>query len=137
MEIAKIIYKGELRTEATHLNSGNVIISDAPVDNHGKGMAFSPTDLMSTSLGSCMMTIMGISANAHEIKLGQIECLIGKHMGTNPRRVVQIDVHMRIEDLNYGQKERAILENAALTCPVSKSLHPDIKQNISFEYFKP
>lgn len=136
MEIAKIIYNGDLRTSAQHLKSGVNIITDAPTDNHGKGEAFSPTDLLSTSLGSCMITLMGITANSHNIQLGKIEAKIGKHMGTNPRRVVQIDVELMIEDLNYTKKDKAILENAALSCPVAKSLHPEIVQNIRFEFFK-
>ncbi|HYG52838.1 MAG TPA: OsmC family protein [Flavobacteriales bacterium] len=136
MEIAKIIYKGNLRTEATHLKSGKTVISDAPVDNNGKGEAFSPTDLLSTSLGMCMLTIMGIAAQKHQISTGNIEVIIGKHMGTEPRRVVQIDVTMLIEDTSLGEKQRKILENAALTCPVAKSLSPEIIQNVAFKYIK-
>jgi len=136
MDIAKIIYKGKLRTEATHLKSGQSIITDAPVDNNGKGEAFSPTDLLSTSLGACMLTIMGIAANNHAIDLGHVEVIIGKHMGTDPRRVVQIDVKMQIQDNGLSEKNKKILENAALTCPVAKSLSAEINQNISFEYVK-
>jgi putative redox protein len=136
MEIAKIIYKGNLRTEATHLKSGQTVISDAPVDNNGKGEAFSPTDLLSTSLGMCMLTIMGIAAQKHEIGIGKIEVSIGKHMGTEPRRVVKIDVTFTIEDIDLGEKQRKILENAALTCPVAKSLSPEIIQNVAFNYIK-
>ncbi|HLP10288.1 MAG TPA: OsmC family protein [Flavobacteriales bacterium] len=136
MEIAKIIYKGNLRTEATHLKSGQTVISDAPVDNNGKGEAFSPTDLLSTSLGMCMLTIMGIAAQKHEIGIGNVEVAIGKHMGTDPRRVVKIDVTLTIEDLGLGEKQRKILENAALTCPVAKSLSPEIIQNVAFKYVK-
>jgi putative redox protein len=136
MEIAKIIYKGNLRTEATHLKSGQTVVTDAPVDNQGKGEAFSPTDLMSTSLGSCMLTIMGIAAQKHEIGIGNVEVEIGKHMASDPRRVSQIDVIMKIEDKGLTDKEKKILENSALTCPVAKSLSAEIIQNVSFQYVK-
>jgi len=134
MEIAKIIYKGNLRTEATHLKSGKTVITDAPVDNHGKGEAFSPTDIMSTSLGSCMLTIMGITAETHGINLGNIEVVVGKHMASNPRRVSQIDINMIIEQKGLSEKEKKMIENAALTCPVAKSLSPEIIQNVTFKY---
>ncbi len=136
MEIAKIIYKGSLRTQATHLKSGNTVITDAPLDNNGKGEAFSPTDLLSTSLGSCMLTIMGIAAQKHEIPLGNIEVIIGKHMAADPRRVSQIDLTMKIEENGLSDKQKKILENSALTCPVAKSLSAEIVQNVSFQYVK-
>lgn len=134
MEIAKIIYLGNLRTEATHLKSGKVIITDAPTDNQGKGDAFSPTDLLATSLGNCMLTIMGIDAAKKGIRIGQITLKIGKVMAANPRRVGRINVLMDIEDPGYTEEEKSILETAALNCPVAKSLHPDIEQDITFLY---
>ena len=136
MEIAKIIYKGNLRNEATHLKSGKTVVTDAPVDNNGKGEAFSPTDLLSTSLGACMLTIMGIAAEKHEIVIGGIEIIVGKHMASDPRRVSQIDIAMKIEDKGLSDKQKKILENAALTCPVAKSLSAEIIQNVSFQYVK-
>lgn len=136
MEIAKIIYEGKLRTQATHLKSGNTVITDAPIDNNGKGEAFSPTDLLCTSLGACMLTIMGIAAQTHTISIGNIEVIVGKHMGSNPRRVSQIDITMKIEENDLTEKQKKILENAGLTCPVAKSLSSEIVQNVSFEYVK-
>lgn len=136
MEIAKIIYKGNLRTEATHLKSGKTVITDAPLDNNGKGEAFSPTDLLSTSLGACMLTIMGIAASTHEFGIGEVEVIVGKHMISEPRRVSQIDIVMNIEDIGLNDKQKKILENAALTCPVAKSLSAEIIQNVSFQYVK-
>jgi len=135
MEIAKIIYEGELRTVATHLRSGKTVITDAPVDNKGKGEAFSPTDLVSTALGCCMMSIMGIAANEHNIPLGNIEASIGKHMAANPRRIAQVDVYLKIEDKGLSDKQKRLLEHAAHTCPVAKSLSAEIVQNVKFEYY--
>jgi putative redox protein len=134
MKTSKISYQSNLRTQATHLASGETIITDAPVDNHGKGEAFSPTDLMSTSLASCMMTIMGIAANTHHIKLGRIDAELTKVMASEPRRVAEIIIEFTFSEVSYTAKEKAILEHAARTCPVSKSLHPDLKQTISFKY---
>lgn len=135
MEISKIRYKGDLRTEAVHLSSGDCIITDAPKDNQGKGAAFSPTDLMATSLGCCALTIMGIAADKHGIKTGEIDVNIEKHMASDPRRVIKVVVKMKIGDSgNLSDSQKKILENAALTCPVSKSLHPEIEQDFQFEY---
>lgn len=129
---SKVIYLGFLRTEAEHLKSGEKFITDAPIDNNGKGEAFSPTDLMATSLANCAVTIMGIAANNHDINIDGTEAEVTKHMGTEPRRVVQIDVKFTMPSRDYSSKERKILEVAARTCPVSYSLHPDLIQNISF-----
>jgi uncharacterized OsmC-like protein len=133
MATSKIIYSGQLRTVMTHLQSGNEVITDAPTDNHGKGEAFSPTDLVATGLGSCMLTVMGIKAESLGILLDGTEVNITKHMGTAPRRMVQIDVAMRLP-ASIPQEHRAVLEATGRTCPVSKSLHPDLIQNISFQY---
>jgi putative redox protein len=131
---SKVTYLGSLRTEAVHNKSGEKIITDAPVDNKGKGEAFSPTDLMSTSLANCAMTIMGIAAQAHDIDIDGASASVTKHMGVDPRRVTQIDVVFDMPDRAYTSKERKILEHAAKTCPVSFSLHPDILQNVSFDW---
>lgn len=136
METAKIIYLGNLRTEASHLASGNKIITDAPIDNHGKGEAFSPTDLLCSSLASCMLTIMGITANTNNINITNTEILATKIMGNDPRRVVEIIIEMSFPTNSYSEKEKQILMNAAKTCPVAKSLHPDIKQTITFNFKK-
>ena len=131
---SKVIYNGDIRTTATHLQSGSVIVTDGPTDNHGKGEAFSPTDLMSASLGSCMMTLMGIAARTHEIPFENIGCKITKVMAANPRRVHEIVVEFDMGATQYTDKQKAILSNAAKTCPVALSLHPDLKQTVSFIY---
>jgi len=133
---SKVEYTGHLMTSATHVNSGEKIITDAPVDNNGKGAYFSPTDLLATSLASCMLTLMGIHAEKNKIKLGKIDVEVTKIMASTPRRVGGIRIHMKIEDNGYTESERGILETAALTCPVAKSLHPDIEQDIAFTYQK-
>ena len=134
MATSEIVYKGDLRTEAKHLQSGELIITDAPLDNQGKGEAFSPTDLLATSLGNCMLTIMGIAARGRDIAIEGTKCEVTKIMGTEPRRVVEIDVTFTFPANQYTDKEKAILENAALTCPVYYSLHPDIKKVVLFNY---
>lgn len=127
-------YAGHLRTEATHVASGNLIQTDAPVDNHGRGEAFSPTDLVSTALGSCMMTVMGIVAERHNWDLVGSTFAVVKHMSTEPpRRIAQIDVTFTLP-ASLAPQERTLLERAAHTCPVGLSLHPEVRQNIVFEY---
>ena len=133
MSTATARYTGQLRTEATHNASGNVLITDAPVDNHGRGEAFSPTDLVSTALGSCMMTIMGIVAERHSLDLTSVTYDVTKHMSAEPRRISQIDVHFRLP-ASLTDKGRALLERAARTCPVALSLNPDIRQEVQFSY---
>jgi putative redox protein len=132
---SSIVYKGQLRTLATHLQSGTVIETDAPTDNQGKGERFSPTDLMATSLGNCMVTIMGIKARDMQIDLSGVTIDIQKHMKSDPRRVGGIDVTFHFpENLVLDEKQKTILQNAALTCPVAKSIHPDIEQNVVFNW---
>jgi putative redox protein len=131
----KVSYQGELRNSAVHMRSGNTLMTDAPPDNNGKGEAFSPTDLICTSLACCMITLMGITAASKEIELGKIEADVEKIMASDPRRVSRIIIELKIEDKNYTEREKTIIENAALTCPVAKSLHPDIQQEIKFLYF--
>ena len=128
-----VTYLGNLRTEAEHLSSSSKFITDAPLDNHGKGEAFSPTDLLSTSLANCMFTIMGIVANNHGINLTGMRAEVTKIMGTNPRRVVEIQLAISIP-CKLDAKERQLIENAARTCPVAKSLHPDLIQSVEFFY---
>ena len=125
-------YLGELRCEAQHLKSGNIVITDAPTDNNGKGEAFSPTDLLCTSLCSCMMTLMGITANAKDIALGHVDAGIEKIMASDPRRVSEINIRFVFEENSLTDREKDILKNAALTCPVAKSIHPDIQVNVNF-----
>lgn len=130
---SKVIYKGQLSTKATHLFSGSEIQTDAPIDNQGTGANFSPTDLTATSLASCMLTIIGITSGTHGFSIEGTEAEVTKKMGTDPRRIIEIEVimHMKGQD-NYTEKEKTIIENAARNCPVAKSLHPDIFQNITF-----
>lgn len=132
---SQIIYKGALRTEATHLQSNTVIETDAPTDNQGKGERFSPTDLMATSLGNCMITIMGIKARDMNIDLTDTKIDITKIMKAEPRRVGGIKVAFHFpSSLQLDDKQKTILENAARTCPVAKSIHPDIEQDITFNW---
>ena len=131
---SKVTYLGDLRTSSIHLQSGSEIITDAPVDNNGKGEAFSPTDLMATSLGNCMITVMGIKANASGWNIDGTTVEITKHMGTDPRRIIQIDAVVTFPPRDFDEKTKQILEHTALTCPVSKSLHPDLVQNITFHW---
>lgn len=129
-----ILYLGDLRTECTHLRSGQTIITDAPVDNSGKGEAFSPTDLAATALGTCMVTIMGIAARNHGLNIDGTKVEITKHMAADPRRIAAVDVHITMPETHYSAKDKKILEAAAKTCPMAFSLHPDIKQNLSFTW---
>jgi putative redox protein len=132
---SSIQYRGELRTSATHLQSNTTIETDAPLDNQGKAERFSPTDLVATALGSCMLTIMGIKARDMGIDLTNVKIDIQKHMKTDPRRIGGVDVTFHFPDhLQLDEKQRTILQNAALTCPVAKSLHPDIDQNVQFNW---
>jgi putative redox protein len=134
MKISKITYLGELRTEAQHLKSGKIILTDAPPDNNGKGEAFSPTDLLATSLGSCMLTVMGIVAARHELDIAGTQVDITKIMDANPRRVVGIVVEMTFPKNGFSVKDKQLLEQTALTCPVAKSLHPDLVQTVTFHW---
>ncbi|MBI4932164.1 MAG: OsmC family protein [Bacteroidetes bacterium] len=134
MHTSEVLYKGELRTICTHIKSGQQIITDAPADNNGKGEAFSPTDLLATSLGTCMLTVMGIVARRHNINMDQTKVEILKVMAENPRRVSEICVDMFFPTNNFTTKEKDLLEHAAITCPVAKSLHSDIKQKTRFHY---
>ena len=124
-------YLGELRTEPVHVQSGTHIITDAPVDNQGKGEAFSPTDLMSASLTSCMITIMGITSRTHGIDIDGLTADTTKIMAANPRRVAEIQISLKFPK-TYTEKEQKILEHAALTCPVYLSLHPDLVKTVDF-----
>lgn len=129
---SKIVYKGGLRTKATHLRSGCEIETDAPVDNHGKGESFSPTDLAATSLGACMMTIMGIAARDRHIELENTEIEVEKVMASAPRRIAEIRLKIRFPDNDLSGETREYFERIARNCPMAKSLHPDIVQTIEF-----
>tara|TARA_B100001778_G_scaffold319750_1_gene309542 strand:- start:438 stop:839 length:402 start_codon:yes stop_codon:yes gene_type:complete len=131
--ISKVKYKGELSTEAEHLRSGKTIITDAPIDNQGKGEAFSPTDLVATALASCMLTIMGIVAERDGIKLEGTIAEVEKIMAKNPRRIGEIKIKIKFsQKLNRDEREK--LERAAKTCPVSGSLNENLKETFEFIY---
>ena len=133
MITSSIIYKGNLRTQATHIGSGSDITTDAPLDNNGKGAYFSPTDLVATALGSCALTIMGIAAEKHGITLEHCDLSVVKTMSAAPRKISAVDIVFDISG-KFTKKEMTILEKAAKTCPVALSLHPDLKQNITFNW---
>lgn len=128
---AKITYKGNLRTEACHLRSGNTIITDAPIDNKGMGEAFSPTDLVVTALASCMVTIMGIKAEELQLNISETTISVEKIMTSKPRKIAVINTTIKVP-LKTNCKNQRLLEKAALTCPVAKSLSPKIENNVEF-----
>ena len=133
MSRVNIVYQNNLRTETEHIASGEKIITDAPVDNNGKGEAFSPTDLVATALGSCMITIMAISANKYDIDVTGTNASVKKIMGSDPRRISEISIDINMNK-NIEEKDRKRLERSALTCPVHRSLHPDLEKKIRFIY---
>jgi uncharacterized OsmC-like protein len=130
-----VIYEGDLRTVARHLQSGTQIETDPPTDNQGKGERFSPTDLVATALGSCMATLMGIKTRDTGVDLVGMKLSVQKHMAADPRRISGIDVTFEFpEGQIYDEKTRIILQRTAETCPVIYSIHPDIKVNIEFHW---
>lgn len=132
---SEVTYLGGLRTEAVHLQSGNKIVTDAPKDNHGKGEAFSPTDLTATSLACCMISVMGIVALKEGITSSEgAKATVLKVMYAEPRRIGEIHIEIIMPANGFSDKEKKMYEHAAYTCPVAKSLHPDIKQVIKFTY---
>ena len=130
---SKITYSGDLRTSSVHLQSGTEILSDPPVDNNGKGEAFSPTDLVANALGSCMFTIMGIKARDMNVAIENSTASVTKIMQAEPRKISAIEI---VFEMNYApdDKTKTILERAAMTCPVFLSLHPDIDKRITFNW---
>ncbi len=130
---SKITYQGDLRTVSVHLQSGTEILSDAPIDNNGKGEAFSPTDMVANAFGSCMFTVMGIKARTMDIDFTGSTAEITKIMGTDPRRIIAIQVVFNM-NIEADEKTRTILEKTAATCPVHFSLHPEIKKEVTFNW---
>ena len=126
-------YEGDLRTRAKHLKSGNEIVTDAPIDNHGKGETFSPTDLIATALASCILTIMGIVGKRRGLNLQGTTSEITKIMSENPRRISEIHVKIFFK-INFPQNHQKILEKAAYSCPVHQSLHENLKKKLIFNY---
>lgn len=133
MATSKVTYLGDLRTSSIHLNSGSEIISDAPLDNNGKGQAFSPTDTVANGLATCMFTVMGIKARDLNIDLTNTTAEVTKIMAAEPRRISEIHIVFNM-NIDAEEKSRIILERTANTCPVNYSLHPDIKQEITFNW---
>ena len=129
----EITYEGNLRTRATHLASGSEILTDAPIDNQGKGEKFSPTDLVATALGSCMLTIMGITANVQNIDISETKVKVKKTMGKDPRKIARINIEIIFGTI-ISDKHKTILERAAHHCPVSKTLQGNIEENVEFIY---
>ena len=128
-----VIYKGALRTEMKHLLSGSIIENDAPLDNHGKGERFSPTDMVATALGSCLLTTMGIKADSIGIDLTGTTVEITKIMKAEPRRIGGIKANVTFaQGLNVDEKQKELLERTARTCPVERSLHPDMELVFQF-----
>lgn len=134
METIRTEYLGNLRTEALHVQSGNELLTDAPVDNNGKGEYFSPTDLVATAFGSCMLTVIGIVAQRSSFSIDGTKLKITKVMAAEPRRIGEIIVEFNFPPNNYSSKEKEIIKHTALTCPVAKSLHPDLKQTLIFNF---
>lgn len=133
MATSKITYQGELRTTCIHLQSGTEIITDAPTDNHGKGEAFSPTDLVATALGSCMVSIMAIKTRDLDLELKDSTLEVTKIMQAEPRKIAKIVVVLNMS-IATSDKNKTILERAAMTCPVLLSLHPDIEKEVTFNW---
>jgi len=134
METARTIYKGDLRTEMTHVRSGSVITTDAPPDNKGKGEFFSPTDLVASALGSCIFTIMGIAAREHGFTIDGASCAITKIMTDKPRKIGEIKIEFDFTGRNYTDKQKKILEYCVKTCPVALSLNESVFQNVTLKF---
>jgi len=128
----ELTYSGDLRCKAVHIKSGTEIITDAPVDNMGKGEAFSPTDLTATSLGVCMLTTVGISAQKNNYTIDGARAEVTKIMAANPSRIAEIVVDLYFPDNKYTEEQKKMIETAALHCPVAKSLHPELVQTVKF-----
>ena len=132
MATATGTYLGDLRVELRHEQSGATITTDAPVDNHGKGEAFSPTDMVGAALGACAMTIIGIYAQAHNVDVSGMKMEVTKTMNADPRRIGKLEVTFIMPKRAYSDKEKVSIERAARTCPVHLSLHPDTEQVFTF-----
>ena len=129
-----LIYEGGLRVRATHGPSKTELVTDAPVDNLGKGESFSPSDLVATALAACMTTIMGIVAERHRLDLKGMKVTVKKHMVTEPvRRIGRLELHFQIPNISE-EKDRKLLQNAAMTCPVCRSLGADVERSFTWEW---
>ncbi|MBT8321225.1 MAG: OsmC family protein [Eudoraea sp.] len=130
---SKVTYLGELRTQCQHLRSGSEFITDAPLDNNGRGEAFSPTDTVATALASCMLTVMGIKARSMDLELKGAYADVTKYMAANPRRISGIDIHLYLP-ATINKDEQRLLERVGNTCPVMQSIHPDIETAIQYHW---
>jgi len=126
-------YIGGLRTRNKHYKSGDIIITDAPIDNHGKGEAFSPTDMVGVSLSSCVLTVMGIYAEKEGIDMKDVTCEVTKIMVKDPRRVGELIVDLKWENCTASKEQIENIKDIAINCPVALSLHPDLKQTYNFD----
>jgi putative redox protein len=132
---ASVVYKGDLRCECTHLQSGTIIETDAPTDNRGKGQRFSPTDSLCVALATCIITTMALKANDMDINLAGTAIDVTKHMLSDPRRIGKIDVILNFPSaLQLDEKDKTILKRVGDNCPVAKSLHPDLNVNIEYHW---
>jgi len=134
MEEYTLKYLGDLRVNARHERSGTEIITDAPVDNEGKGESFSPTDLLATSLGACMISILGIIAKHNNINIDGLNAKVKKIMKSDPRKVEEIIVELNFPPNNYSEKEKVIFERSVNSCPVLLSLHEDVIKTVKINY---
>lgn len=134
METTITKYLGDLRTEMLHVRSGKIVITDAPVDNKGKGEYFSPTDLVASALGSCIFTIMGIAAREHGFSIDGSLCKITKIMTDTPRKIGEIRIEFDLRGSAYTDKQKKILEYCVKTCPVALSLHESVIQNVTLNF---
>ena len=135
MITVKTSYLGEKRTEAEHVRSGNRLITDAPLDNNGRGEAFSPTDLVATALASCMMTVMGIKADTLGVSLEGLRCEVLKVMASEPRRIAEIHIDMHWPTAQAASADnQELMKRTALACPVAKSLSADLRQEVTFHF---
>lgn len=132
---ASIVYKGHLRCECTHVQSGIIIETDAPSDNKGKGERFSPTDTLCVALATCIVTTMALKANDMDIDLSNTTIAVTKHMLSDPRRIGRVDVILSFPaTLQLDEKDRIILQRVGDNCPVMKSLHPDLEVNVEYNW---
>ncbi|MBN2273170.1 MAG: OsmC family protein [Bacteroidales bacterium] len=127
-------YLGELRTKARHIASGDELVTDAPVDNNGRGEAFSPTDLLATALGSCMITITAMKAQENGFSVDGTTIGITKIMASDPRRVAEVIAELNFPKNNYSEAQKSIIRDACLTCPVYLSLHTELKKSVVFNF---
>lgn len=134
METIRTTYLGDLRTEAIHVQSGNKIITDAPTDNRGKGEFFSPTDLVATALGSCILTIMGINAREQGFSIDGTIAKTTKIMASDPRKIAEVIIEFDFTNRDYTEKQKALLNTLIKASPVPRSLHEDIKQTVSLKF---